>query len=181
MNNYLKHFKRELRILGSKLEKGDNLVIKDFIPEIESIIEKFSKQGHSGSSAPFYSGALSSTIKKVLSFEPLSPLTGEDNEWSEGSQGVFQNNRLSSVFKESDNGIAYYLNAIVWSGEKEHDTFTGTVENVTSRQHIRFPFKPKTFYIDVVIVGGEYKIKDKDQLKEVFQYFIPLADKSFGG
>jgi hypothetical protein len=171
-NNYLKHFKKELEILEAGLAESDNLVIKDFIPEIESIAEKFSKQGHSGGSAPLYAATLSSTIKKVLLFKPLSPLTGEASEWGHTSHGVWQNNRLSRVFKNGENSQPYYLDAIVWSGEEEYDTFTGVVEGIRSRQYIKLPFTPKTFYVDVVKCDdGVYKIKDRKQLKEVFEYY----------
>ncbi len=197
MNNYKKHFERELKIMEANLKEGNNLAIKDFIPDIISITEKFSGQGHSGGSAPFYAGALSSAIKNVLLFNPLSPLTGEDSEWNNdiSNDDHYQNNRLSSVFKEGKDGQAYYLDAIVWSGEDEHDTFTGGVEELQSRQYIKsFPFVKKTFYINVkkeyydgkpaetkpyyeedhkdgTKAYYQYVIKNRKQLDEVFNYY----------
>ena len=35
--------------------------------------------------------------------EPIAPLTGADSEWNIDSSGSFQNNRLSSVFKDAKN------------------------------------------------------------------------------
>lgn len=187
-SNYRKHFDRELSIAESQLKEGDNLAIKDFIPDIYSIIEKFGKQGHSGMSAPFYAGALSGAIKKALLFGILSPLTGNDDEWNDTGEtlnkgkknDMFQNNRISAVFKDGKDGKAYYLDAIVWSGEEEHDTFTGCVEGVDSRQFIReFPFTPKTFYVDVYKDFKDslskddyvYRLKDPKQLDEVYAYY----------
>ena len=174
MSNYKKHFDRELKIMKDNLKKGDSLAIKDFIPDIESIIEKFSKQGHSGGSAPFYAGALSSVIKKTLLFHPLSPLAGKDDEWNNdiSQDDTCQNNRERAVFKKGKNGRAYFLNAIVWVGEDRGNAFTGSVEGIDSRQFIKsFPFTPKTFYVDVVRGEPDYVIKNKKQLEEVFRYY----------
>lgn len=196
MNNYEKHFEEELAILQSTLTEGDELVIKDFIPLIKQATDIFSKQGHSGSSAPFYANALANAIKDVLLFRPLSPITGDDSEWvcDHMEEGMCQNKRLSSVFKKKG-GQAYYLDAIVWSGEEEHDRFTGTVSGISSRQYVKFPFIPKTFYVDVVKIYWneegkppaevdcheedwkegkryyQYSIKDHAQLEEVFAYY----------
>ena len=116
---------------------------------------------------------------------------------------VYQNKRCSALFKNGKNAKAHYLDAIVWKGEEEWDKFTGSVytygtkgggyELITSRQHVKeFPFKPKTFYIDVVQIPiskekaeqrnlhyiedsfGEcyYTIvKDPKQLEKVFEYY----------
>jgi len=187
MNTYIKKFHNELRILKENLAEGNKLLIEDFIPCIEQIAEIFSKQGHSGSSAPAYANAVSNAIKNVLMFQPLSPITGNDNEWGTEA-GSDQNSRCSAVFKDGDNG-SYYLNAIVWQGEDKYDTFTGTIEGVSSRQFVKFPFTPKTFYIDVyrelyderqhnkgeVVQCGSgdyvYFIKDRNQLKAVAEYY----------
>lgn len=84
-----------------------------------------------------------------------------DSEWidvSELSDGekLWQNSRCSALFKYPS-GECSYIYAIVWQGEQEWDTFTGRVyvddkdfKLIGSSQLARFPFKPKTFYIDVV-------------------------------
>lgn len=186
-NNYKKHLKVELEILRKDLKKGTELTIEPYLPAINEIIDVFSTQGHSGCSASWVTNTLTNSIKNILSFKPLSPITGEDDEWNEVSDNVFQNKRFSSVFKEDKDSKPYYLDAIVWKGEEDYDTFTGQVEEVTSHQFIKLPFTPKTFYIDVVKVyvdkddkedyyeDGDkcyvYKIKDRNQLKEVFEYY----------
>jgi len=184
MSNYKKHLDRELQILKDN-NQGEKLVVEDFLPAIEQILEVFSNQGHSGMSASFYTSILSTTIKNVLSFKALSPLTGEDHEWNEVGEGVYQNNRQSDVFKENEK--AHYNDAIVWRGEEEHDTFTGKVEGVSSSQPVKFPLTTKTFYIDVrkdfevdkypesEAVEGDtkyvYRIKNYKQLNEVREYY----------
>lgn len=44
---------------------------------IISIVEMFSEQGHSSFSASY----AISHLTRLLEFKPLSPLTGEDDEW----------------------------------------------------------------------------------------------------
>lgn len=192
-NNYKEHFLKEVEILEKGLKDGDKLAIHDFKDVICDITDIFSKQGHSGGSAPFYSVALSNTIKNVLSFKPLSPITCEDHEWTMVTEGdpqeeMYQNKRESAVFKNGKDSKPYYLDAICWSGEDEYDTFIGDVEEIRSRQFIKIPFTPKTFYIDVIKVyyNSEkhkdyhkdkddkkyvYEIKDRNQLKEVTDYY----------
>lgn len=70
------------------------------------LIAVFSKQGHSGGSAPI----TIETFKELASFKPLTPLTGKDDEWNEVRHGEWQNKRLSSVFKDKD-GKAYDIDA----------------------------------------------------------------------
>ena len=186
-NNYKEFFEKELKILRNKLPDGDELIIEPYIKAVNNITDIFSNQGHSGMSAPFTSITVSNTIKNILSFKPLSPITGDDNEWVDVTKEFYQNNRCSAVFKDKKTGIGNYLDAIVWNGEDEYDTFSGVVEGISSEQNIEFPFTPKTFYIDVVKdykFGDEenpvidkdnskyvYRIKDKRQLEEVFKYY----------
>lgn len=154
---------------------------------VQELLDVFKKQGHSGFSAQRTAYLFYTLIKKGI----LTPITGEDSEWSESidkNDTIKQNKRLSSVFKKED-GKAYYLDAIVWQGEDSYDTFTGQVEDVQSRQYVKFPFYPKTFTIDVVkekydqMKHGDsdyvecgsgkyiYKIKDREQLLPVFEYY----------
>jgi hypothetical protein len=188
-------------IVKSAKESGDSSIVEPFIPEILELIYKFTQTGQSGMSAPYTARVISQTIEKLCLHKPLSPITGEDSEWNEISDFMFtkselkegkkeyQNNRCSSIFKKEENKITF-CDAIVWQGEEEYDTFTGTVENIRSSQEITLPFVPKTFYIDVYreiyneekhgkdvgvisCQGGDfiYFIKDKEQLNEALNYF----------
>lgn len=199
MTNTAKHAETEIDILiASAKKKNDEAIIAPFKNEILALCEAFGNSGQSGGSAPFVAGAISKAIKKLLLFQPLCPLTNLDEEWMEVAEDCFQNNRLSSVFKNSKTGKPYFLNAIVWCGDTvgengshDWDTFTGMVEGITSRQYIKsFPFEPKTFYIDVTRVKYDsvkhkdarvvttgldgdvvYLIKDRKQLDEVWAYY----------
>jgi len=173
----------ELKRLLDKAEKeGKTLLIAEFVPEIEALVDKFGESGQSGGSAPFTAGAIVDTIKKMLAREPLGEgIDGTDDEWNDISdiegvdegEGSFQNKRLSSVFKEGRNGRPYYLNAIVFKSIGKDYTFTGNVsvtegseERLGSMHFIKkFPFQPKTFVIDVH--EKEYrKLKDGSMIEE---------------
>lgn len=114
------------------------------------LLEVFSDEGHSGSSAPY----AIDMFKKLAMFEPLVPLTGEDWEWSDVSEyggrddgPLYQNKRCGRVFK--DNNGAYDIDGIVWydwytneEGEKHKSYFSGK----GSRVPVTFPYVPKTEY-----------------------------------
>lgn len=192
-NNYMKHFESELEImkknnLGSK-GINDELIIEEFKKPIEEITKIFSSQGHSGSSNSFYTQVLIDNLKNILSFKPLSKITCSDEEWFNVEGETYQNKRDSAVFKKGVDGEPYYLDAIVWNCEEDGNSFTGEVEGIHSRQFIKLPFTPKTFYIDVFkqeVDKNEYsdgsyyendgkcyvyRIKDETQLKEVSEYY----------
>lgn len=175
MSNALKHAEKEIELL---LKSNEDATIKDFVPEILALVEKFGNSGQSGSSAPYVSSIIASTIKKLCMFETLSPLTSEDDEWTEVSNGVFQNNRNYAVFKDNNNK-AYYLDAILWKTQNNM-AYSGTAiapngEIINSRQYIKsFPFEPKNFIIDVTEENEDgYKllINNNDSLNEVFEYY----------
>lgn len=150
------------------------------------LIECFSKQGHSGMSA----GIVRQLFNKLANYNPITAILDTPESWMEVSQGTYQHKKLSGLFKNSIDGQAYYLDAIVFQGPEDYDTFTGTVEDITSRQYVKsWPFIPKTFKIDLTktdydpeihkdlskVVEGAgkyvYAVKDREQLLEVFDYY----------
>jgi hypothetical protein len=194
--------KRELDILKATTPDA---IVTPFAKEILALCEAFGNSGQSGGSAPYTASAISQAVKKLMLHEPICDITGHESEWcnvsafGDGSEPYYQNSRCSALFKEKENGRSYYLDAIVWKGVEDWDTFTGSVyidekdfELVRSRQYVKFPFKPKTFYIDVVRVpitkeeaesGNLHYIedsfnkcyytilKDQTQLDKVFKYY----------
>jgi len=169
------------REIGILLKDVPDALIEPFIPEILALYNKFMNSGQSGGSAPFVARAISQAVESLCLLKPLTPLTGNDDEWDDVSKisGVtyefYQNNRNCAVFKEEGN--VYYLNAIVWKSQRG-STFTGkSKEGITSHQFIKgFPFTPKTFYIDVIETevspdNFEFEIKDREQLREVAEYY----------
>jgi hypothetical protein len=163
-----------------------------------ALVQKFADSGQSGASAPFTAGAITEVLKKLLAHEPLGGVENAEDEWGEPVYGdTFQNNRLSSVFKESKDSQPYYINAIVFIPEGKEYGYTsggvmmseGSEEIVSSSQYIKsFPFEPKTFKITVCEreyrklkdgslieeEGGgwwESWLKDPKQLDEVWEYY----------
>jgi len=138
------HAKREFKACGytpvdEAQEDGPNLWIQQNVLEL---LEVFANQGHSGSSAPYCIQMFS----KLAMFEPLIPLQGTDDEWNEVSEGVWQNNRCSHVFKQTDrfDGQAYDINGKVFR-EPSGACYTGRESAVP----VTFPYTPKTEYVDV--------------------------------
>ena len=192
------------RLLKKAEEKGETPLVKEFVPEIMALVQKFADSGQSGGSAPFTAGTITEVLKKLLAQEPLGGVENDDDEWGEPVHGdTFQNHRLSSVFKESKDSQPYYINAIVFIPEgKEYGYTSGSVmmtegseETVSSSQYIKsFPFEPKTFKITVnekeyrklkdgsliEEEGGgwwESWIKDPKQLDEVWEYYDKKSSK----
>lgn len=201
MTNTQSFAKQELDILAATVPDA---IVSPFSKEILALCEAFGKSGQSGGSAPMTASAISQAVKHLMLQEPICPVTGIDEEWanvrevSEEDEMMYQNKRCSALFK-SKSGKCWYLDSIVWKGEAEHDTFTGHVyvddknfELIGSIQYVRLPFKPKTFYIDVVRVPISKKeaeerkmhfienekddcyytiLKDPKQLEKVWRYY----------
>jgi hypothetical protein len=60
------------------------------------ILERFFDQWDSGGAVH----AVAPILQRLIAGKPLTPLTGEDDEWMEVGDNVFQNIRCSSVFKD---------------------------------------------------------------------------------
>lgn len=135
---------------------------------VMELIDVFTKQGHSGFSAPLVVRYFS----KLALFKPLTAIMGSDDEWYEVDTDTWQNNRCSALFREGETGTPYYLDGIVWRTQ-DGVTFTGSVEGVSSRQFVySFPFIPKTFMVDVIEnADGNSTIKDREQLIPAFEYY----------
>lgn len=152
MSNLQSHAIRELTLLGYEFD-DDGMPVQsedgfDINAEmclcLMELLEVFSKQEHSGASA----GYLISLLQDLMRFEPLSPLTGEDDEWvdvaEQNGEPLWQNNRCSGVFKQG-NGTAYYINGKVFI-EPDGCSYT----NRDSFVDVTFPYTPETVkvYVD---------------------------------
>ena len=124
--NFEDYAKMEL----DRIAKDEGGVQEMMNENILEIVRTFAKQGHSGLSASY----AIARITRLLQFKPLSPLTGEEDEWMKHSDGMLQNKRCFSVFKNSD-GTANYSNAKVFSYDGK-TWFT----NSDSCMPITFPF-----------------------------------------
>ena len=117
--------------------------------QLLEMVHLFSSHGHSGFSASY---ALAQ-LQRLLAWEPLTPLTGADDEWNEVGDGTFQNKRCSRVFKDRDrfDGQPYDIDAIVFR-EGPGQCYTSR----DSAQPITFPYTPTTTYVDVPKVDNEH-------------------------
>ena len=127
--------KEELKRLRTDDEPDEMQDMMD--AHILKMVQTFADEGHSGFSAAYAIGIL----EKLLRFEPLTPLTGDDGEWSEVGPGQWQNRRCPRVFKD-ENG-AYDIDGIVWR-DSDGCHFT----NRDSRVSVTFPYTPTTEYRD---------------------------------
>lgn len=139
MSNLVDYAKDELKRIGM-IDSGEpynDLAAKAIL----DLIELFSSQSHSGFSAPY----VINTFSRLAMFKPLSPLTGEDDEWNEMIDGSFQNKRYSAVFKDSKDGTAYDIDGKVFSDDGEIWYTSGD-----SRVKVTFPYvvpdKPEYVY-----------------------------------
>lgn len=139
MSNYRNHAERELQAIGYKLDDQEEGPNKWVMENLFELLEVFSKQGHSGSSAPY----VANMFKKLALFEPLGPITGQASEWMEVSDGVWQNVRCSHIFKDAD-GRAYDIEGRIFR-YPDGACFTGK----GSRVYVEFPYTPKREYVDV--------------------------------
>jgi hypothetical protein len=148
--------RRVYRLLGA-LEGDSNIVahIRSEMPDSDDEMQTamrdhlirmgqlFAAEGHSGFSAAY----ATSCLNKLLRFEPLGPLTGEDSEWMEvyredDGTPVYQNLRCSHVFKQGDR--AYDINGRVFR-EPSGSCYISS----DSRVDVTFPYTPTTEYVDV--------------------------------
>lgn len=137
----------ELKLIGMGADTEDeyNKMMHDAIIEI---VQKFAEQGHSGFSA----GYALSVLTKLMNYDALTPLTGEDSEWTllderttGGDQDMkWQNKRCFSVFKQAD-GRAYDSNTKVYYPKgKRSETYTKGGQ----REYITFPYTHKVEYVE---------------------------------
>jgi hypothetical protein len=83
------------------------------------ILDRFFDQWDSGGAV----WAVAPVLQRCIAGKPLSPLTGADSEWMEVGEGMWQNVRCSSVFKDAT-GRAYDI-------------------DVQGRPTITFPYDPE--------------------------------------
>ena len=129
----IEHAEHELDGKLNGEDGPDKWIAKNVI----ELIKVFSKQGHSGTSAPY----CIQLFAHLASYKPLGPLTGEDDEWHMIDDNTWQNKRCSHVFKDRDH--AYDIQGKVF---RDPDGTTWT--NIDSRVTITFPYDPVYIIVD---------------------------------
>lgn len=83
-------------------------------------------------------------LTKLLKFYPLSELTFEDNEWnlvggSTEKDAVYQNKRLSGIFKDGKNGKPHYIDAVRCKTQNDSYLNCGlvTVKDTNKQYYLR--------------------------------------------
>lgn len=140
MSNLVAHAKDELERAGLFREDSDyGGMLGDAVLKM---VQQFADEGHSGFSA----GMAVSLFERLARFEPLTPLTGADDEWTEceelNDKPMYQNKRCPHVFKEGDH--AYDIEGRIFR-EPNGVCFTSN----DSRVPVTFPYTPSREYIDV--------------------------------
>ena len=202
MTNTYRYAQQELEILSkSSTDPDDRPIIEPFAKEILQLCEAFGKSGQSGGSAPYTASAISQAVKKLMLREPICPITGIEEEWtnvrdtSEENEMMYQNKRCSALFK-SKSGKSWFVDAIVLKAANgncynssfwfsREDYLTGDKSKKIGFAHYvkSFPFTPKTFYIDVIEEevakdAWDMYLKEPKQLEKVFKYYDCKAIKS---
>lgn len=150
--NIVKHAKRELKAAGYPVREGEDKLAEVLAGEedmnvwmadnVMELLEVFTKQGHSGMSAP-YAISLFSTLAKQ---QPLGPLTGEDSEWHDVSESsgkpMWQNIRCSHVFKDEDHAWDIYGKIFVHENDASFSSSDSCVD-------VEFPYTPKKVEVKV--------------------------------
>lgn len=157
MSNLVDHAERELELLGMgpDVEDGMNRAMRE---HILTMVRTFADGGHSGFSASYALGVL----RKVLDFEPVIPLTGEDDEWTELNYSDdigAQNKRCGHVFRRAD-GTAYDSIGRVFR-YPDGGTYTGRGSSVD----ITFPYTPTRVYVDVDEHGDPIDGSEREDAK----------------
>lgn len=134
-SNLVNHAERELALSGLvDPNEPYDVMLAD---AVMAHVRLFAAQGHSGMSAPI----TVSLLEKLLRFEPLGPLTGDDSEWvplDYAPDLAAQNKRCGRVFRRAD-GTAYDTEGRVFE-----DTDGSRWTNIDSRVEVTFPYVPST-------------------------------------
>lgn len=141
----IEHAKRELDLILKQC--GDDkkaIEMQESInKDILELVETFAKQGHSGFTAEYTINILTRLLKQSF----VTPLTGEDDEWTEVAEGIYQNKREGSIFKDQFkfDGKPYYIDGKAFSNDNGETWYT----NWESFVPVEFPLYelPKTEYI----------------------------------
>lgn len=150
--NLIEHAEYELNKILNTCEEGEDYNTQKAMNDaILSVVKIFSDQQFSG----FTAGYAINALNKLLSFKPISVLTGEDDEWveigDENNKPLYQNRRCSTVFK--NNEYAYDIEGRTFSIDEGRTWFI----NKDSKQIIKFPYDVNASQQNIVIPNQELR------------------------
>ena len=123
-------------------------------------------------------------FKLVANWHPITPIYDIPEIWNDVGDELLQCKRCSALFKDPD-GQCRYGDAVVWRSQTGSCFSGGSYlkdgTRVRSSLPVKFPFTPKTFYVNVVeteVIPGDFAsiIEDTSQLDEVFKYYKKPVD-----
>ena len=124
------------------------------------VLKTLSDQGHTNMSASI----VITLVDRLWSWKPLTPLTGEDDEWSDMLDldgNTIQNKRYSAVFKNKETGEAYDIEGRIFA-EPDGVTFTCKESGVP----VVFPYMPPDKYPVYKLKYNSDEKSVEDQLKD---------------
>jgi len=154
MSNMLKWAEEELKRYNFDFY-GDNMN-KAVLEVLKTLVD----QGHSGMSASI----VIALVDRLWSWKPLTPLTGEDDEWSDildPDGNTWQNKRYSAVFKNKETGECYDVEGRIF---EEPDGVTFTCRE--SKVPVEFPYTPPNKYPVYKLKYPSDEKSVEDQLKD---------------
>lgn len=152
----------ELDLLSGRVDPKTGMAVPDYKSEpmqdaieldVLEVMDLIEKQGHSG----FSHGYLLGVLIPLLKGHPITPLTGEDWEWTEPYEwdGARQNKRCYRVFKEKD-GTTINTQGRAFSDNGGLSWYT----SIGSRTEVTFPCSGKDLETEYVYVGVEENAED---------------------
>jgi hypothetical protein len=171
----------ELELLEKQAEDPSDLEWQKMMTrDVLQVVQVISEQGHSGGSI----GPFLNLVRKCALQENLTPLTGEDSEWSEVGPAMWQNKRYSAVFKD-DEGKAYDIEGYI-GVDPDGWTYTGGGKQTTC--YIEFPYtKSRKYYPrpELIAKAPSFTMTFEESLcdtvEEVMEIYvnagIPVRDK----
>lgn len=124
------------------------------------VLKTLSDQGHTNMSASI----VISLVDRLWSWKPLTPLTGEDDEWTDEldtNGSTWQNKRYSAVFKNRETGECYDVEGRIFA---EPDGVKFTCRE--SRVPVEFPYMPPDKYPAYKLKYSSDEKSVEDQLRD---------------
>lgn len=122
----------------NRLLSEDDEMQKEINKSILDVLNLMATQGHSGFSLSY----TLSLLDRLLSYKPITALTGEEDEWEDitelnDGESLQQNKRYYSIFRSNnDNSTAYNVNGKVFSDDGGESWYSSSNSSIP----IIFPY-----------------------------------------
>ena len=177
--NYDSYVNREFEILKQRYPDSPILKYKDTITQL---LYSYINDNEYDLGSLYNNYMVLDTLERLYNFHPITELIEDDiiseHNWilNDINDTYYQHIRLPALRKELDGSIKY-TSAIIFNSDVcsflsnsvkivEYDRY------ISSAQEIKLPFRPKSFYVDVIEFNGETVVKNISQLNDVFNYYV---------